>query len=100
VYVGIDLGTTNSAAGRVSDGETRQRGFENAQGADGHAVGRAHRQSKARVTVRPRERGGSSNRTRRTPPPRFKRLMGTGKAIEFPAANAAKEAGGAVRRKS
>jgi molecular chaperone DnaK len=84
LYVGIDLGTTNSAAA-VFDGE-RVSVVRNAQGATvTPSVVRIDRQT--RVTV-----GTRARRFLEQDPPNtaaeFKRLMGTGKEIEFPASGA------------
>ena len=87
VYVGIDLGTTNSAAA-VFDGE-RVSVVRNAQGATvTPSVVRIDKQG--RVTVGTRARRFIEQDPANTAA-EFKRLMGTGKAIEFPAANAAKK---------
>src|SRR5688572_33505734 len=83
LYVGIDLGTTNSAAA-VFDGE-RVNVVRNAQGATvTPSVVRLDKQ--ARVTVGTRARRFVEQDPANTAA-EFKRLMGTGKAIEFPAAN-------------
>jgi molecular chaperone DnaK len=82
LYVGIDLGTTNSAAA-VFDGE-RVSVVRNAQGATvTPSVVRLDKQ--ARVTVGTRARRFVEQDPANTAA-EFKRLMGTGKAIEFPAA--------------
>jgi len=87
VYVGIDLGTTNSAAA-VFDGE-RVSVVRNAQGATvTPSVVRIDKQG--RVTVGTRARRFIEQDPANTAA-EFKRLMGTGNAIEFPAANAAKK---------
>ncbi|MBS1120982.1 MAG: Heat shock protein 70 [Deltaproteobacteria bacterium] len=83
LYVGIDLGTTNSAAA-VFDGE-RVSVVRNAQGATvTPSVVRLDKQ--ARVTVGTRARRFIEQDAANTAA-EFKRLMGTGKAIDFPAAN-------------
>jgi molecular chaperone DnaK len=86
LYVGIDLGTTNSAAA-VFDGE-RVSVVRNAQGATvTPSVVRVDKQSRVTVGTRARrfvEQDPANTATE------FKRLMGTGKAIEFPAAAAKK----------
>jgi molecular chaperone DnaK len=80
--VGIDLGTTNSAAA-VFDGE-RVSVVRNAQGATvTPSVVRLDKQ--ARVTVGTRARRFLEQDPTNTAG-EFKRLMGTGKPIEFPAA--------------
>ncbi|NVB77334.1 MAG: Hsp70 family protein [Kofleriaceae bacterium] len=82
LYVGIDLGTTNSAAA-VFDGE-RVSVVRNAQGATvTPSVVRIDKQS--RVTVGTRARRFIEQDAANTAA-EFKRLMGTGKPIEFPAA--------------
>ncbi len=82
LYVGIDLGTTNSAAA-VFDGE-RVSVVRNAQGATvTPSVVRLDKQ--ARITVGTRARRFLEQDPANTAA-EFKRLMGTGKAIEFPAA--------------
>src|SRR5258705_2904859 len=82
LYVGIDLGTTNSAAA-VFDGE-RVSVVRNAQGATvTPSVVRLDKQ--ARVTVGTRARRFLEQDPANTAA-EFKRLMGTGKPIEFPAA--------------
>jgi molecular chaperone DnaK len=82
LYVGIDLGTTNSAAA-VFDGE-RVSVVRNAQGATvTPSVVRLDRQG--RVTVGTRARRFLEQDPINTAA-EFKRLMGTGKPIEFPAA--------------
>ncbi|MGE0872455.1 MAG: Hsp70 family protein [Kofleriaceae bacterium] len=87
LYVGIDLGTTNSAAA-VFDGE-RVSVIRNAQGATvTPSVVRIDKQG--RITVGTRARRFLEQDPTNTVG-EFKRLMGTGKAIEFPAANAAKK---------
>ena len=82
LYVGIDLGTTNSAAA-VFDGE-RVSVVRNAQGATvTPSVVRLDRQARATVGTRARrflEQDPTNTAAE------FKRLMGTGKPIEFPAA--------------
>ncbi|HSK00221.1 MAG TPA: Hsp70 family protein [Kofleriaceae bacterium] len=84
LYVGIDLGTTNSAAA-VFDGE-RVSVVRNAQGATvTPSVVRIDRQ--ARVTVGTRARRFLEQDPANTAA-EFKRLMGTGKEIEFPASGA------------
>ncbi|HSR99097.1 MAG TPA: Hsp70 family protein [Kofleriaceae bacterium] len=84
LYVGIDLGTTNSAAA-VFDGE-RVSVVRNAQGATvTPSVVRLDKQSRATVGTRARrflEQDPTNTAAE------FKRLMGTGKPIEFPAAGA------------
>ncbi len=83
LYVGIDLGTTNSAAA-VFDGE-RVSVVRNAQGATvTPSVVRLDKQ--ARITVGTRARRFVEQDPANTAA-EFKRLMGTGKAIEFPAAS-------------
>ena len=87
LYVGIDLGTTNSAAA-VFDGE-RVSVIRNAQGATvTPSVVRVDKQG--RVTVGTRARRFVEQDAANTAA-EFKRLMGTGKAIEFPAAGIAKK---------
>jgi len=82
LYVGIDLGTTNSAAA-VFDGE-RVSVVRNAQGAAvTPSVVRLDKQG--RVTVGTRARRFLEQDPTNTAA-EFKRLMGTGKPIEFPAA--------------
>ena len=82
LYVGIDLGTTNSAAA-VFDGE-RVNVVRNAQGATvTPSVVRLDKQG--RVTVGTRARRYLEQDPTNTAA-EFKRLMGTGKPIEFPAA--------------
>jgi molecular chaperone DnaK len=82
LYVGIDLGTTNSAAA-VFDGE-RVSVVRNAQGATvTPSVVRIDKQS--RVTVGTRARRFLEQDPTNTAA-EFKRLMGTGQAIDFPAA--------------
>ena len=84
LYVGIDLGTTNSAAA-VFDGE-RVSVVRNAQGSTvTPSVVRIDRQ--ARVTVGTRARRFLEQDPSNTAA-EFKRLMGTGKEIEFPASGA------------
>ena len=84
LYVGIDLGTTNSAAA-VFDGE-RVSVIRNAQGASvTPSVVRLDKQG--RVTVGTRARRFLESDPANTAA-EFKRLMGTGKPIEFPAAGA------------
>jgi molecular chaperone DnaK len=83
LYVGIDLGTTNSAAA-VFDGE-RVTVVRNAQGATvTPSVVRLDKQ--ARVTVGTRARRFVEQDPENTAA-EFKRLMGTGQPIAFPAAN-------------
>ncbi|MGE0550389.1 MAG: Hsp70 family protein [Kofleriaceae bacterium] len=87
LYVGIDLGTTNSAAA-VFDGE-RVSVIRNAQGATvTPSVVRIDKQG--RITVGTRARRFLEQDPTNTVG-EFKRLMGTGKAIDFPAASAAKK---------
>lgn len=82
LYVGIDLGTTNSAAA-VFDGD-RVSVVRNAQGATvTPSVVRLDKQ--ARITVGTRARRFVEQDPANTAA-EFKRLMGTGKAIEFPGA--------------
>ena len=82
LYVGIDLGTTNSAAA-VFDGE-RVSVVRNAQGATiTPSVVRVDKQG--RITVGTRARRFLEQDPANTAA-EFKRLMGTGKAIGFPAA--------------
>jgi molecular chaperone DnaK len=87
LYVGIDLGTTNSAAA-VFDGE-RVSVVRNAQGATvTPSVVRIDKQGRITVGTRARrfiEQDPANTATE------FKRLMGTGKPIEFPAAAAQKK---------
>jgi molecular chaperone DnaK len=86
LYVGIDLGTTNSAAA-VFDGE-RVSVVRNAQGATvTPSVVRLDKQG--RVTVGTRARRFLEQDPTNTAA-EFKRLMGTGKPIDFPAASAAR----------
>jgi molecular chaperone DnaK len=86
LYVGIDLGTTNSAAA-VFDGE-RVSVVRNAQGATvTPSVVRLDKQS--RVTVGTRARRFLEQDPTNTAA-EFKRLMGTGKPIEFPGAAASR----------
>jgi len=86
LYVGIDLGTTNSAAA-VFDGE-RVSVVRNAQGASvTPSVVRLDKQG--RVTVGTRARRFLEQDPTNTAA-EFKRLMGTGKPIDFPAAAAAR----------
>ncbi|HEY0482494.1 MAG TPA: Hsp70 family protein [Kofleriaceae bacterium] len=81
LYVGIDLGTTNSAAA-VFDGD-RVSVVRNAQGATvTPSVVRIDKQG--RVTVGTRARRFLEQDPTNTAA-EFKRLMGTGKPIEFPA---------------
>ncbi|MEO7730316.1 MAG: Hsp70 family protein, partial [Kofleriaceae bacterium] len=86
LYVGIDLGTTNSAAA-VFDGE-RVNVVRNAQGATvTPSVVRLDKQGRVTVGTRARrflEQDPSNTAAE------FKRLMGTGKPIDFPAAGAAR----------
>jgi molecular chaperone DnaK len=87
LYVGIDLGTTNSAAA-VFDGE-RVSVVRNAQGATvTPSVVRIDKQG--RVTVGTRARRFIEQDATNTAA-EFKRLMGTDKAIEFPAAATTKK---------
>src|SRR6478609_4607977 len=87
LYVGIDLGTTNSAAA-VFDGE-RVAVVRNAQGATvTPSVVRVDKQG--RITVGTRARRFIEQDPANTAA-EFKRLMGTGKAIDFPAAGIAKK---------
>jgi molecular chaperone DnaK len=87
LFVGIDLGTTNSAAA-VFDGE-RVSVVRNAQGATvTPSVVRIDKQG--RVTVGTRARRFIEQDPTNTAA-EFKRLMGTDKAIEFPAAGARKK---------
>ena len=82
LYVGIDLGTTNSAAA-LFDGE-RVSVVRNAQGASvTPSVVRIDKQG--RVTVGTRARRFIEQDPANTAA-EFKRLMGTGRPIEFPAA--------------
>src|ERR1043165_4858553 len=84
LFVGIDLGTTNSAAA-VFDGE-RVSVVRNAQGATvAPSVVRLDKQG--RVTVGTRARRFIEQDPANTAA-EFKRLMGTGKELEFPAAGA------------
>src|SRR5436189_5769912 len=84
LYVGIDLGTTNSAAA-VFDGE-QVSVVRNAQGATvTPSVVRIDRQT--RVTVGTRARRFIEQDPANTAA-EFKRLMGTGKEFEFPASGA------------
>src|SRR5437870_2014530 len=86
LYVGIDLGTTNSAAA-VFDGE-RVAVVRNAQGASvTPSVVRIDKQG--RVTVGTRARRFLEQDPANTAA-EFKRLMGTERAIEFPAASTKK----------
>jgi molecular chaperone DnaK len=82
LYVGIDLGTTNSAAA-VFDGE-KVSVIRNAQGGTvTPSVVRLDKQGRVTVGTRARrfiEQDAANTATE------FKRLMGTEKAIEFPAA--------------
>ncbi len=87
LYVGIDLGTTNSAAA-VFDGE-RVSVVRNAQGATvTPSVVRVDKQG--RVTVGTRARRFLEQDPANTAA-EFKRLMGTDKAIDFPAAGIKKK---------
>src|SRR5688572_11344321 len=87
LYVGIDLGTTNSAAA-VFDGE-RVNVVRNAQGATvTPSVVRLDKQ--ARVTVGTRARRFVEQDPANTAA-EFKRLMGTGEEIAFPAASSTKK---------
>ncbi|HLT37902.1 MAG TPA: Hsp70 family protein, partial [Enhygromyxa sp.] len=86
LYVGFDLGTTNSAAA-VFDGE-QTRVVRNSQGSNLtpsvvriDAAGRVTIGAKARRFLE-RDPANTHNE--------FKRLMGTGKALEFPAARVSK----------
>jgi molecular chaperone DnaK len=87
LYVGIDLGTTNSAAA-VFDGE-RVSVVRNAQGATvTPSVVRLDKQGRATVGTRARrflEQDPTNTAAE------FKRLMGTGTPIEFPAAATARK---------
>ncbi len=87
LYVGIDLGTTNSAAA-VFDGE-KVSVIRNAQGGTvTPSVVRLDKQGRITVGTRARrfiEQDAANTATE------FKRLMGTGKAIDFPAAGTAKK---------
>jgi molecular chaperone DnaK len=87
LYVGIDLGTTNSAAA-VFDGEAVSV-IRNAQGGTvTPSVVRLDKQGRVTVGTRARrfiEQDAANTATE------FKRLMGTGKAIEFPAAGTPKK---------
>ncbi|CAN5342727.1 hypothetical protein BH11MYX1_BH11MYX1_27350 [soil metagenome] len=83
LYVGIDLGTTNSAAA-VFDGE-RVSVIRNSLGAAvTPSVVRLDKQG--RITVGTRARRFLEQDPANTAA-EFKRLMGTGRAIDFPAAN-------------
>ncbi|HTR54951.1 MAG TPA: Hsp70 family protein [Kofleriaceae bacterium] len=86
LYVGIDLGTTNSAAA-VFDGE-RVSVVRNAQGATvTPSVVRVDKQGRVTVGTRARrfiEQDPANTATE------FKRLMGTANGIEFPAAGVTK----------
>jgi molecular chaperone DnaK len=87
LYVGIDLGTTNSAAA-VFDGE-RVSVVRNAQGGTvTPSVVRVDKQG--RVTVGTRARRFLEQDPTNTAA-EFKRLMGTERAVEFPAAGAHKK---------
>src|SRR5512139_2909757 len=87
LYVGIDLGTTNSAAA-VFDGE-RVSVVRNAQGATvTPSVVRLDKQG--RVTVGTRARRFVEQDPANTAA-EFKRLMGTGKSIEIPSAAVSKK---------
>jgi molecular chaperone DnaK len=87
LFVGIDLGTTNSAAA-VFDGE-RVSVVRNAQGATvTPSVVRVDKQG--RITVGTRARRFVEQDPANTAA-EFKRLMGTDKAIEFPAAGITKK---------
>ena len=87
LYVGIDLGTTNSAAA-VFDGEAVSV-IRNAQGGTvTPSVVRFDKQGRVTVGTRARrfiEQDAANTATE------FKRLMGTGKAIPFPAATTSKK---------
>jgi molecular chaperone DnaK len=81
-YVGFDLGTTNSAAA-VFDGE-RTTVVRNAQGSTlTPSVVRIDAQGRATVGAKARRFAERDSRNTAT---EFKRLMGTGEQIEFPAA--------------
>src|SRR5687767_5287814 len=87
LYVGIDLGTTNSAAA-VFDGE-RVMVVRNAQGATvTPSVVRIDKQG--RVTVGTRARRFVEQDPANTAA-EFKRLMGTGEEIAFPAASSTRK---------
>ncbi|HEY3807829.1 MAG TPA: Hsp70 family protein [Kofleriaceae bacterium] len=87
VYVGIDLGTTNSAAA-VFDGD-RVSVVRNAQGATvTPSIVRIDKQG--RVTIGTRARRFVEQDPANTAA-EFKRLMGTDRAIEFPASGAKKK---------
>ncbi len=87
LYVGIDLGTTNSAAA-VFDGEAVSV-VRNAQGASvTPSVVRIDKQGRATVGTRARRFIESDPANTAA---EFKRLMGTGQAIPFPAANLARK---------
>ncbi len=87
LYVGIDLGTTNSAAA-VFDGE-HVAVVRNAQGATvTPSVVRVDKQG--RITVGTRARRFVEQDPANTAA-EFKRLMGTDRAIEFPAAGVTKQ---------
>ena len=80
-YVGFDLGTTNSAAA-VFDGE-RTTVVRNAQGSTlTPSVVRIDAQGRATVGAKARR---FAERDPRNTVTEFKRLMGTGEHIEFPA---------------
>ncbi len=87
LYVGIDLGTTNSAAA-VFDGEAVSV-IRNAQGGTvTPSVVRLDKQGRVTVGTRARrfiEQDAANTATE------FKRLMGTGKGIDFPASGLAKK---------
>lgn len=87
LYVGIDLGTTNSAAA-VFDGEAVSV-IRNAQGGTvTPSVVRLDKQGRVTVGTRARrfiEQDAANTATE------FKRLMGTGKAIDFPASGLARK---------
>src|SRR5690349_22362316 len=83
LYAGFDLGTSNSAAA-VFDGE-HVTVVRNAQGATvTPSVVRLDRQGRVTVGVRARRQLEQDPANTAT---EFKRLMGTGREIAFPAAN-------------
>ena len=87
LYVGIDLGTTNSAAA-VFDGE-RVSVIRNAQGATvTPSVVRIDKQGRVMVGSRARRFVDQDSENTAS---EFKRLMGTGTAIEFPAHGSSKK---------
>ncbi len=87
VFVGIDLGTTNSAAA-VFDGD-RVQVVRNAQGGTvTPSVVRIDRQGRVTVGTRARRFVETDPANTAT---EFKRLMGTGQAIELPAAGLRKK---------